>query len=469
MQHSCGWGYNHTDVHRINACHSRYDTNHVFGASIDSNNTIAHVRVALDLQDDVVDSGQVSRARGLNGILRALGERVDIDELVRDLGVVLQGLDLTIVVGLTQGHTIVTVELQLGGDHGIDGDGGGGNTSDSGVSGGGILNLDRVIEPVIEVDGRLLLEDPDQLLNRVVEVELHVHDVLTLGLGFSTSELQLVDEVSVVLLGEQSALPSIQEDVVAEQEAVSQVTTLKVNIVVGTLRGVDDNQTGLVAQLHIEANLVVLEGNQGQSLSPGSVEPEFQRNVQHLVVGGVVQQSIDVASSSDQATQLLTDGARELLPDVQEVTVVNIELVTTDQHGQATDSGETQTVSVRDTSGRGSIGVDDGTTRITRLDGWRGSSHVAVKGTDVSKVHDNVGLSQQVTVTLDGGLELLTQGNTSVEGYLDLTNSEVGVSLIRGLEVSHRGTNCQVCILSALGGQISQNTSGSGHFKLVDM
>jgi hypothetical protein len=56
------------------------------------------------------------------------------------------------------------------------------------------------------------LDDPDKLLNGVVKVELDLVTGRTNRLV--TSELELSDEVLVGVLGESSALVSVQEDIV---------------------------------------------------------------------------------------------------------------------------------------------------------------------------------------------------------------------------------------------------------------
>jgi len=62
------------------------------------------------------------------------------------------------------------------------------------------------------VDERVALNDPHELLHRVVEVEL---DLVRRGRDrLGTRELQLLDEVLVRLLGEAATLLRVQVDVV---------------------------------------------------------------------------------------------------------------------------------------------------------------------------------------------------------------------------------------------------------------
>jgi len=75
-----------------------------------------------------------------------------------------------------------------------------------------LLALPGVDDGVIARHERIALDNPDELLARVVEVELEL--VARAGDGFSTSELECLDEVFVGHLGELAALISVEVDVV---------------------------------------------------------------------------------------------------------------------------------------------------------------------------------------------------------------------------------------------------------------
>jgi len=120
------------------------------------------------------------------------------------------------------------------------------------------------------------LNNPDELLNRVVEVEL---DLVGGGCdGLSTRELELLNEVLVCLLGKSSSLLSVQVDVVNVERSSSQ--------------GLDacwssESRSQLIVaavdplfELNIDTDLVVLERNERDRKTRVATEPELERNVE---------------------------------------------------------------------------------------------------------------------------------------------------------------------------------------------
>ena len=125
------------------------------------------------------------------------GERVDVDAGVAGDGVVvLVGLDQVEVGTIAGGEPVVAVELELASGHlvlanplglGVNLGGGGGEA----------IGVD-VVEPVVRgarAGERAALEDPDQLLDGVVEVQLDA--VGTRADSLRAGELELLDEVLV--------------------------------------------------------------------------------------------------------------------------------------------------------------------------------------------------------------------------------------------------------------------------------
>jgi hypothetical protein len=74
------------------------------------------------------------------------------------------------------------------------------------------LSLPRVDDVIIAAYEAVTLHNPDELLARVVEVELEL--VGRAGDGFTASELEHIDEVLVADLGELTTFISIEVDVV---------------------------------------------------------------------------------------------------------------------------------------------------------------------------------------------------------------------------------------------------------------
>ena len=299
-------------------------------------------------------------------LLRVQRERIHVDTGGRDVGVVLVRLHLVEVATLALLETIVAVELDLGKDgrvlagHTLD-------TSD------GVTRLEhRAIPPVRVVEGllavplvedgvvagdeRITLHNPDELLNRVVVVELELVGAGSDGL--TAGELEHLNEVLVGHLGELTTLISIEVDVVNEERSsdqASSVNTVTDDVgVAGVLGSIVPAEVAEVVELEVDTNLVVLEGDQGQSQTRVAAEPELQRDVQSVLRGTVLEllrgvgdtiAAVTVARDTTLhdhvgelgdvtnhlgVTGLLTGLLGELVPDVEPVTVVLINALTTD-------------------------------------------------------------------------------------------------------------------------------------------
>jgi len=164
--------------------HARHDTEHVVVGGIDAD--LGAVRgtnsVVGEREDErgVVDTGEVAGAAGLV-VLRLEGEGVHVDTDGGDVGVVLVRLDQVEVASLALSEPIVTVELDLGShDRVLAGETL--NTGD-GIAGledspvppvgvvEGLLTLPWANDGVVAADEGIALDNPDELLARVVEVE----------------------------------------------------------------------------------------------------------------------------------------------------------------------------------------------------------------------------------------------------------------------------------------------------------
>jgi len=122
----------------------------------------------------------------------------------------------------------------------------------------------------------------------VVEVQLQL--VGRGGDGLTASELQDVDQVLVRDLGELAAFISVQVDVINVQRGSSQTAladTVANSVGVGGV-GVVPAQVVQGIELHVDADLVVLEGDQRESQTRVAAKPELQRDVQgvHRGAGG---------------------------------------------------------------------------------------------------------------------------------------------------------------------------------------
>ena len=223
-------------------------------------------------------------------LLGLQGKAVHVNTNSGDVGVVLVGLNPVEVVAVANLEAIVAVQLEEGRDRGV-------LASHAFHTGDGVTRLQNGAVPPVRVVERLLslprvddrviaghvgvaLDDPHELLARVVEVQLQL--VGRGGDGLTASELQDIDQVLVRDLGELTTLIRVQVDVIYVQGGSGQSALS--NAVANGVRvggvGVVPAQVVQRVELQVDADLVVLEGNQGESQTRVAAEPELQRDVQ---------------------------------------------------------------------------------------------------------------------------------------------------------------------------------------------
>ena len=306
---------------------------------------------------------------------------------------VLVGLYQVEVGTLTNREAIVAVELQESSDNRV-------STSHTLNTGDGVPRLQDGAIPVVGVVEGLLslvganhgviarhegvaLDDPDEFLAWVVEVQLQL--VGGRGDGFTASELENINQVLVRHLGELAALISVQVDVVNVQGGSGQTSlgnTVADRMGVGA-SGLVPAQVVQGVELQVNADLVVLEGNQWQGETRVAAEPELKGHIQGVHggagannLGGVGLASIArvVARSTTGQddvgelrhvtnhlgiTSLLTGLLGELVPDVEPVTIVLVDALTTDFELDICDKVLTNPVEPTElTTGTVSGGVD---------------------------------------------------------------------------------------------------------------
>jgi hypothetical protein len=410
-------------------------------------------------------------------LLRLEGEGVDVHTDSRDVGVVLVRLHFVEVATLANLEAIVTVELEESGDNRV-------ATSHALNAGDGVARLeDRAVPPVGKVEGlltlpgvddgiravneRVALDNPHKLLARVVEVELEL--VGRRCDGLTASELEDVDEVLVGHLGELAALISVEVDVVDVERSGNQVgvgNAITDGVRVGELRSGLPAEVAEIVEDQVDTHLVVLEGDQGESKTRVAAEPELEGDVESVfrgaladLVGGVglTSNAVIVAvltTLSDQVgqlrdvthhlgvTSLLTRLLGELIPDVEPLTIVLVDTLTTDLELNLLDQVVTRPVQP----------TELGTRAVSSGDGYLRESSLEVHAVD------------QVTVALDRASNSLTETRGTVERVLDGLHGEVRVATVDRLEESNLRVASQVNILSAISDELHQTTTC--HFSL---
>jgi hypothetical protein len=458
------------------APHSAHHTQHIIvgsehihsGAGGGAHGVVGHGQH----QGRVIDTGQVASAAGLV-LLRVQGEGVHVNTHRRDVGVVLVGLHLVEVAALTHLEAVVAVQLQQSRHGRI-------ATSHALHAGDGETRLQHgAVPPVREVEGLLALpgvhdsviarhegialHNPHQLLARVVEVQLQL-----VGAGsnrLTTGELQGLNQVLVADLGELAALVRVQVDVVHIQGGRLQIGrrhTVADGVGVGANLGGDvPAQIAQVVELQIDADLVVLQSNQGQSQTRIAAEPELQGNVQrvgrraveHLRARvGLAGSAVAVAALATLHKQvgqlghvtnhlgvasLLAGLLGQLIPDVQPVAIVLVDALATNLNLNGLDQVVANPVEP----------APLGTRAVAGLQGHLGQSRLQVDAVN------------QVTVALNRAGHTLAEAGRAVERVLNRLHGEVGVATIDRLEKGNLRVTRQIDILSTVCDELHQTTT----------
>lgn len=382
------------------------------------------------LKSGSVDTREVSAARWL--VFFGLeGERVHVDtRRTRDVGVVLVGLHQVEIATNASSKSVVTVELDLSFLDWVS------RQERAGVvvvEGSQHISIIRTLivgedSHIINIGGSdevFVLNNPDEFLHWVIEV--HADLVAGGGEVFSAGELELFDEVFVRNLGEAAAFIGIEVDIVNPEGGAFEGKVSQARIS-------SDHELAGWAEFDVDANFVVLEGDQWERETHIAIEPELQRHEEDLaglVLGrpllkraGELRFSSDRSSDHVLVSELLTSGDGEFTPDLEPVTIVLVDLLSTDFNNNVVDHVVANI-------------VDPAERRALASDGRETSLEV-----------DTV---DQISVTGDEGRHTLTKIGLTIEGLFNGFEGEVGVAAVNYLEESDlRGTS-EVNILGTVG------------------
>jgi hypothetical protein len=380
----------------------------------------------------VVDAGEVAGAGGLV-LLGLEREGVRVHTRVGGAGVVVEGLHLVEVLTLLLLETVLAVKDELEGGEGADlllsellgGAGGAEMKEGSAVEGGGdnAVGLDardvRVEDDVGvgggsgEVPERVgrggVREAPHKLLDGVVVGEADLLGGRVKGGaavdGISTGVLDLLDEVLMTLLGEAATLLGVEVDVVSPH---LEDVLVAVGLEVG-------------GEIDVDADLVVLEGNEGEVETGVAVEEEEEGEVDSLAVDG---------SGHLTVSRLLGLIEVKLGVEAPPLLVVLVDALTTDGKLDVVDGALSDPASKLRA---GSIGL--------KLD-----------------VH----VTDEITVAGNGDGDATGVGGSTVNGLLDVLHREVSVALVFRLEEGHLRVTGKVNILGTVRYELHETTS---HFE----
>ena len=243
--------------------------------------------------------GVVKGSDKTGGGRRAVVREVNVRSTVNGGGVGEEtvGID-KVVVGRTAGAP--GSSNRVGATEGVDGVG-------EGIDGIGVvegLGTKDVEEGALAIKGGAVvdvgvrLDNPDELLDGVVEVQLNLVGRRTDRLV--TRELKLLNEVLMGILGHTAALIGVKENVVDEERSGNEGLVVSIGALDrargGGGKGVDGPEALINgAKVDVDADLVVLESNEGESKARVLAEPELEGM---LGIGGLrtIEKAKGVAS-----------------------------------------------------------------------------------------------------------------------------------------------------------------------------
>jgi hypothetical protein len=325
------------------------------------------------------------------------------------------------------------------------------------------------------VDVLIGLDNPDELLNGVVKVELDL--VGRRANGLITSELQLLNKILVGVLSHTSALIGVQEDVVDvergsnERLVVSSVdtsTSIKTSSTIKLQRTTAaeraDSPQALIngADIEVDLDLVILKSNQRKSKTGVTAVPELEGDVKgglrESIAGSAnLTRSISLArtingvkrgigdegklggvSNHGIVTLLLVNGESKVVPDVHPVTILAINALTTNLDlnlGNQLLTGEIKPTSINTILGSALHGL-----------------------VNLRESNLKVSAVSQITITRDGASHTTTEIGLSVKSLLDGLHSKVSVTFVRHLPEGNLGVARKINILGAVSDELHKTS-----------
>ena len=352
---------------------------------------------------------------------------------------VLVGLDVVEIRAETSIETVVAVELNLG--------------KRRGVLGVVIRIVEREISLVVAVHILVELRNPDKLLHGVVEGHLDV--VLAGRHRLTARELELLNEVLVGDLGEAAALLRVEVDVVNIERRRDEARGIDA---VDDRRLVGPAEVAELVELKVDLDLVVLERNERESEAGVAVEPELERDVESVLwraaaalgarvglaakavivsatIGADLRERVDelrdIANHLGVAG-LLARRARQLIPDVEPVTVVLVDALAADLNLNIADEVVADPVEPAELRARGVL---------------RSELDAGERGLEICAVN-------KIAVAADCACHALAEVGNTVERLLDRLHREVRVAAVELLEKGNLRVRRQVDVLGTIGDEL---------------
>ena len=294
-------------------------------------------------------------------------------------------------------------------------------------------------------------DDPDEFLRWVVEVELRL--VLDVGVttlavdGLITGELDLLNEVFVTDLGETATLNRVEVDIVDQDRGFLHAHTTEIweiTVVVG----LPYDEARNVLEIKVETDFVVLEGDERESETRVTAEPELEGDVKDA---GVLDTTLEIGlikageflniTDHVAVTALLIVGVSELVPDIEPDTVLFVDEGTTDRDLNVTDESVTESANPGELWWAGLIAAITASER-----NWL-------------KVNHEEDTVSEITVTENRSGSLATEIRVTRKRMLDRFNGKVGVTTVHNLPEGYLGVARKVNVLSAVGDELHKSSS----------
>jgi hypothetical protein len=328
------------------------------------------------------------------------------------------------------------------------------------------LSTEEPVKKLVAVERRAVvnvlvgLDNPDELLNGVVKVELDL--VGRRADRLITSELKLLNKILVGVLSHAPALISVEEDVVNIERGSDQrlvvggVDAATVGGVVDTAAERADGPQALIDGTNIEVNfdLVILKGDEGESKTGVTAIPELEGNIEgslgESIAGSAnLTRSVSLArtingvergigdegqlggvSNHGKVTGLLINRESKVVPDVHPVTILAINALTTDLNlnlGDELLTGEIEPTGINTVLG-------SALHRLVNL----GESNLKVSAVS------------QITITRNSAGYTTTEIGLSVKSLLNRLHSKVGVTFVRYLPKGDLRVTSEIDVLGAV-------------------
>ena len=330
------------------------------------------------------------------------------------------------------------------------------------------LSAEQLVEQTGGIEGRAVvdvgvtLDNPDELLDGVVEVEFDL--VRRRADGLITGELELLDEVLMGVLGHAPALVGVEEHIVNIQRSGNEGLVVSGVDLGGTGGGSQraDSPETLVdgTNIKIDLDLVVLEGDEREGKTGVAAEPELEGDVEgglgegiagsaNLARGVGVTRAVncgkrwigDVSELGGVAdhlviTALLLSGLSELVPDVHPVTVLAVNALATDLNLNLRDELLTREV------------------EPTGIDAILVSTAAFKALSDFGQGDLKVSAVSQITVAADSAGHAATKVGLTVKSLFNRLHSKIGVSLVRHFPEGNLGITSKIDVLCAIGDKL---------------